>query len=342
MPTLKQERLFENDEFGRTRPGAKMYFYEAGTTTQKATYTDVALQHANPWPLVADGAGVFPQVFLGEGGYRIIYTDQDDVQFDDRDNINVAGDAILTTSDFYFEDIVDAKLGISINGSNIDLQIGQVVRTVGDNSIYDNGGAEWVVVAGGTGTADDDLYADLNNGLQLKRVFNQLYTNRNLGEIADAGATAQEEARDNIDTYGKDDVYTKTETFNKSLNLSDADDFGVLRINIDTYSKAETVSTIQTRLGVETTVFAGSSTSVDLDSVGGGYPGDGFYTVSYYNGSSNKDALIYCSSSDDVNSCDTDGTFWDVVRCSTSHVVSVTRYGSGAGSLTINTIRQIG
>ena len=198
MPTLKQERVFENDAFGRTRPGAKIYTYEAGTNTQKATYTDVALKYENPWPLVADGAGVFPQAFLASGGYKLVYTDSDDVQFDERDNINVAEKNIITTSDFYFSTLVDLKQGISINGDSINLQVGQVARTVGNVTETDGIGAEWLIVAAGTGSADDDLYADLDNGLQAQRLFNQLYTDRNLGEIADAGSSAQAEARTNI------------------------------------------------------------------------------------------------------------------------------------------------
>jgi len=198
MPTLKQETLFFNDEFGRTRPGAKMYFYEAGTTTQKATYTDVDLTSPNAWPLVADGAGVFPQTFLATGGYRIVYKDQNDVQFDERDDINVAETTILSTSDFYFSNLVDAKLGVSISGLTVNLQIGQIVRTAGKVTATDGLGGEWIVVAGGTGTADDDLYADLDNGLQIQKLFNQLYTTRNFAEIALAGASAQTTARTNI------------------------------------------------------------------------------------------------------------------------------------------------
>jgi hypothetical protein len=216
MPTLKQERVFENDAFGRTRPGAKMYFYEAGTNIQKNTYTDVALTSANPWPLVADGAGVFPQAFLESGGYKIVYTDSSDVQFDVRDNVNVAETTILSTSDFYFDNLVDAKLGASINGTTIDLQVGQIVRTAGKVTSTDGLGAEWIVVAAGTGTADDDLYADLDNGLQIKRLFNQLYSGRNLSEIQTLGVTAQNSSRDNL----LPDVasFTKTSGFWKISN----------------------------------------------------------------------------------------------------------------------------
>lgn len=180
MATLKQEILFFNDEFGRTRPGAKIFTYAAGTTTQKATYTDSDLANANPWPVVADGAGIFPPIYLGTGGYRVVVKDQNDVQLYDRDNLNIADTSVITTSYLVFDNLVDAKQGILIDGQSVSPQIGQAVRTLGLNTATDGEGAEWVVVAGGTGTADDDLFADLDNGNQIQRLFNQVYTEREL------------------------------------------------------------------------------------------------------------------------------------------------------------------
>jgi len=220
MPTLKQEILYYNDSFGKVRPNAKMYFYEAGTTTKKNTYTDEDLANKNQWPLISDGAGVFPPIFLETGGYRIIWKDENDVQFNDRDNLNISDTTILSTSDFYFEDLTKAKLGVSINGSTIDLQIGQAVRTLGSNTSTDGEGAEWLVVAGGTGTADDDLFTDLDNGNQLQRLFNQLYTKNNLSEISDAGAADQQEARDNLDI--------ESEFLSIDKNFQEIEDAGII------------------------------------------------------------------------------------------------------------------
>lgn len=173
MPTLKQEFIYFNDDFGRVLPGAMMYFYQAGTTTPKATYANKELTLANPWPLVADGAGRFPIAWLESGAYRIIVKDADGVQIEDRDDINLDDEVILTSSYLVFSTLVDAKLGILINGSTVNLEIGQAVKTLGKVTSSDGLGGEWVVVAGGTGTADDDLYSDLGNGLQLQRLYNK-------------------------------------------------------------------------------------------------------------------------------------------------------------------------
>lgn len=44
--------------------GAKAYFYQSGTTTPITVYADDALSDPHPSPLVADGNGVFAQVFV--------------------------------------------------------------------------------------------------------------------------------------------------------------------------------------------------------------------------------------------------------------------------------------
>lgn len=201
MPTLKQEFIYFNDAVGRTLPNAKLYAYEAGTTTPKNTYTGKSLTNKNPHPVVSDAAGRFPVIWLESGGYRIIVEDEDGVQIHDRDDINSADEDLNATSSIYFKTLADLKLLIAQNGQTVNPQIGTALRTTGKTSTTDDEGAEWVVVAGGTGTADDDTYVDLDNGLQAERVFNQLYTKNRLSEIADDGAAAQTTARGNLGEF---------------------------------------------------------------------------------------------------------------------------------------------
>jgi len=54
----------------KTLPGSKLYFYETGTTTPKLVYQDVALTIPHAHPVVSDGAGIFPPIFL-DGVYRV-------------------------------------------------------------------------------------------------------------------------------------------------------------------------------------------------------------------------------------------------------------------------------
>ncbi len=54
----------------RRAPGALAYFFEAGTTTPRATYQDADLTTPHAHPVVADAYGRFPAVFVGFGAYR--------------------------------------------------------------------------------------------------------------------------------------------------------------------------------------------------------------------------------------------------------------------------------
>lgn len=63
---------------GLAVPGALANFYVTGGTTRAATYSDTGLttEHANP--VVADGAGRFPVIYLDDAvTYRLIITDAD-------------------------------------------------------------------------------------------------------------------------------------------------------------------------------------------------------------------------------------------------------------------------
>lgn len=56
----------------------KLYFYEAGTTTPKATYSDDAYSIANDNPLVLDQYGIPGDIWF-EGLAKVVLTDSDDV-----------------------------------------------------------------------------------------------------------------------------------------------------------------------------------------------------------------------------------------------------------------------
>src|SRR5690242_20733611 len=57
------------DNTGNVAKGAKAYFYDATTTTPRSTYSDAALGNARTHPVVADGNGRWPAVFLQFGSY---------------------------------------------------------------------------------------------------------------------------------------------------------------------------------------------------------------------------------------------------------------------------------
>lgn len=67
------------DTEGRTIPNAKLYSYDVGTSTPKATYSDPGLSIENANPLESDGAGRFFNVYLGAGGYKLEIRDSNNV-----------------------------------------------------------------------------------------------------------------------------------------------------------------------------------------------------------------------------------------------------------------------
>ena len=54
--------------YGTRIPGARAFFYDAGTLTPRAVFADVNFAIAHASPLVADAEGVFPPVFINGGG----------------------------------------------------------------------------------------------------------------------------------------------------------------------------------------------------------------------------------------------------------------------------------
>lgn len=76
-------------------PGAKAYFYKTGTTEPVIVYTDADYSTAHASPVVADAAGVFPQVFYGGGDVvKAVIAGFDDTAIatlDPVDKVNVAG-----------------------------------------------------------------------------------------------------------------------------------------------------------------------------------------------------------------------------------------------------------
>lgn len=80
----------------------------------------------------------------------------------------------------------------------LDKTPGQTVRSIGKISAQDGLGALWLVVTDTGNPADDIDLIDFDNGTQGERLKNYLGAGDNLQEIADAGASAQATARDNL------------------------------------------------------------------------------------------------------------------------------------------------
>ena len=59
---------YARDAAGAVAASAHLFFYVTGTTTPLDTYSDAGLSSANTNPVVADSAGLFGDIFLGNGG----------------------------------------------------------------------------------------------------------------------------------------------------------------------------------------------------------------------------------------------------------------------------------
>lgn len=63
------------DANGVPIPGAQLFFYASGTSTPINTYSDAALTVPNTNPVVANAAGVFPNIFMLPVYYKVVLTD---------------------------------------------------------------------------------------------------------------------------------------------------------------------------------------------------------------------------------------------------------------------------
>lgn len=63
---------------GAPLDGAKLYFFLSGTSEPLDTFADQALSQPNTNPVIADGAGIFPAIFLDPASaYKAVLTDKD-------------------------------------------------------------------------------------------------------------------------------------------------------------------------------------------------------------------------------------------------------------------------
>ena len=77
--TLPKQVPFTNS--GALIPGAKAFFYLNGTSTPQDTYTTAALDVAHTNPVIADGNGRFPAIYMDASlSYKVKITDASDVE----------------------------------------------------------------------------------------------------------------------------------------------------------------------------------------------------------------------------------------------------------------------
>lgn len=93
------------DNNGDPASGAKLNFYQSGTTTRKDTFSDEALTSANANPVVCDSNGRPGPIYLetGNGGYSVVITDSADNTLETIDPVGqqVDNDDLTAATGFY-------------------------------------------------------------------------------------------------------------------------------------------------------------------------------------------------------------------------------------------------
>ena len=165
MPSLAPLPRFRFFTAGGTgtpvRPlvGGKVYFYEAGTTTPKDTYTDATGLVSNTNPVILDARGE-ADIWLGDGAYKMVVTDEDDVQQGGAVDGIEGTDALLT----YLASTTDAAKGAGAVGFNYALSyaVGTVGRWLKDLALS-TGAAFIGSIAAGTGAVIRTVQARLRD-----------------------------------------------------------------------------------------------------------------------------------------------------------------------------------
>jgi hypothetical protein len=114
--------------------GAKLYFYQTGTTTNQAIYQDSALSTAHTNPVVADASGYFDPIYLDNSlpSYKAVLKDADGNTLQTADPIN---------PDYYQIDAVDTLADLKAttppsSGSAIIFMIGRTSAADGGEGTF--------------------------------------------------------------------------------------------------------------------------------------------------------------------------------------------------------------
>ena len=121
MATLFNPFFQVVDGDGAPIVGAKLYFYESGTTTPQDTFaqSDLDPGSVNTNPVIADADGRFSAIYLGEDNYKVILKDASDVTLQTIDPLLVPSTSIIIAEgDLIIGDVNDAPSRLPIGVAN--------------------------------------------------------------------------------------------------------------------------------------------------------------------------------------------------------------------------------
>lgn len=95
---FRMPRQRENDDAGEPLRGARLFFYDAGTSAPRTTYRDAALTQPHAHPVQADSGGLFPAIWVGGStAYKVVLSRADGVIIWSVDGVNDTQAASTTT-----------------------------------------------------------------------------------------------------------------------------------------------------------------------------------------------------------------------------------------------------
>lgn len=173
MTQLFTPRFQVGDASGLPRAGAKLYFYQSGTTTPIAVYQDAGktTPHANP--VVADATGTFPEIFVDTDPYKVVLTTAGDVEIDTIDAIPLQASADLVGADLAAIEAL-ASTGILVRSASNTYAL----RTIT--------GGTGITVGNGDGVSGNPtITPDLANATQIKaKAANKILTSDGVYDAA--------------------------------------------------------------------------------------------------------------------------------------------------------------
>jgi hypothetical protein len=112
------------DANGDNSSGAKLYVFQAGTTTPVTTYSDLSLTTPHAFPVISDSAGLFPEIYVPTGAYKVRITDADDALISEADNVKNDDSVSI------FDAITDAEKETIRNSLGVPYGVGAIYNTV--------------------------------------------------------------------------------------------------------------------------------------------------------------------------------------------------------------------
>lgn len=128
---------------GSPYDGAKLYFYDSGTSTPKDTFTDEPKTIANTNPVIANGFGTFGDIFLEDGDYKVVLKDKYDLQVWEANPVSDDGGT--------YSSVVTTIANLRLLTGEAD----QSISLLGHTAVGDGGGGDFYWDATST-DADND------------------------------------------------------------------------------------------------------------------------------------------------------------------------------------------